>query len=113
MRINRYASTARPGFSLADILAVVVVLGVLVLIVLPRISATSSTARKSQCHTQKGNVDIQVQLWYREKAVWPQSNLADIGANTQYFPEGLMRCPVDGTSYVLDATTHQVQGHTH
>ena len=37
----------------------------------------------------------------------------DIGTVDDYFPDGLPTCPVDGTSYTLDATTHFLVGHDH
>ena len=101
------------GFTLTELLTAVVILGVIALVVLPRFGRVGSDARKQTCYTLKGNIDVQVQLWYREKAAWPAQNLSDIAADPAYFPEGVSRCPVDGTAYSLDATTHCVQGHVH
>ena len=53
------------------------------------------------------------QLWYRNKSAWPAANLADIGADMAYFPEGLPTCPVDGSAYTFDTSTHRATGHTH
>lgn len=105
--------TLRPGFTIAEVIAVVTIVGIIALVAIPRFSGDSAAARKNACYTLRGNTNVQVQLWYREKAAWPATNLSDIGANTAYFPEGLPRCPVDGSAYSLDATTHYVVGHTH
>ena len=94
-------------------LAVLVILAIVALLALPRFSGTSLEANKNACYTIKGNIEIQTQLWYRQKAAWPRADLSDIAADPSYFPEAVARCPVDGTAYVLDATTHRVQGHTH
>ena len=37
----------------------------------------------------------------------------DIGANIEYFPEGLPSCPVDGSSYTFDSATETITGHNH
>jgi hypothetical protein len=53
-------------------------------------------------------------MWFRNTGAWPSVPLAgSIGADAVYFPDGYPICPVDGTTYELDATTHQVTGHDH
>jgi general secretion pathway protein G len=99
--------------SLIEVLAAVSVLGFLAAIALPRFLGNSAAAKRSACYTLKGNIEVQSQLWFRNKGTWPASNLSDIGADATYFPEGLSQCPVDGSAYSLDAATHRVSGHTH
>ncbi|HZZ73519.1 MAG TPA: type II secretion system protein [Pirellulales bacterium] len=101
------------GFSLLEIFCVITLVGILAAIVLSRICGSSLDARKNACYMNKGMIEVEAQIWYRNKGVWPASNLSDIQADTNYFPSSLPVCPVDGTSYTLDATTHQVVGHTH
>jgi prepilin-type N-terminal cleavage/methylation domain-containing protein len=114
VRIDSWrTSVRRRGFSLAELLIAVSILGVLVLLVVPRISQNSAASRRNACYTLKGNIEIQAQLWYRQKAEWPVPDLSDIATDPSYFPDGLLNCPVDGTAYVLDPTTHRVSGHTH
>jgi type II secretory pathway pseudopilin PulG len=96
-----------------EAVTVISMLGIIALLAIPRFSGNSAAARKNACYTLRGNTHVQIQLWYREKAAWPATNLSDIAADPAYFPEGLSRCPVDGTSYVMDPTTHYVVGHTH
>jgi len=93
--------------------AVTTLVGVIAAVILTRISANSADAKKKTCYVNKGQIDVQVQLWYRNKGTWPANNLSDISANTTYFPSTLPTCPVDGSAYSLDSTTHQVTGHTH
>ena len=50
-----------------------------------------------------------VERWYIVKAYWPALDLYDIGADVNYFPEGIPTSPVDGHPYTLDPTTHQVR----
>jgi prepilin-type N-terminal cleavage/methylation domain-containing protein len=104
---------SKPGFSLIELLAVVAILAVLALIALANFRPANDSAKKRACYVTKGEINLQVRLWYRDKGTWPMSNLSDIGGNTTYFPSGLPTCPADGSAYTIDSTTHQVIGHTH
>ena len=105
--------TGRGGFSLIESLAVVAILGIMAGVVLFRFAASSDTSKKNACYVNKGEIELQAQLWYRNKAKWPNANLKNIGSNLDYFPEGLPRCPVDGSSYRFDPATQRVIGHVH
>ena len=102
----------RPGFSLLELLAVAALIGVIAAIAIPRLTGPTDSARRDSCHTNKGVVETQVQLWYRNKGQWPQSNLSDIGSDPAYFPEGLPTCPFGDPAYQLDSD-HHVTGHSH
>ena len=103
----------RRGITLLELIAAIAILGIIAILVIPRFGNHATTAKKNACGVNKGNIEVQAQLWYRTKGAWPASTLSDIGANQTYFPEGLPVCPVDGSPYVLNATTHRVTGHTH
>lgn len=112
--IRSATPAARRAFSLLELIAVVVLAGVIAAIgIMKYASNDKSRIRKDACGANKGEIELQTQLWYRTKAAWPATNLSDIGAQTKYFPKGLPVCPVDGSAYTIDATTHQVTGHTH
>jgi general secretion pathway protein G len=103
-----------PGaFSLMELMAVLVILGILAAVMVPRLSGSQDSAKKSGCYANKGDIELQVKLWKRNKSTYPAANLSDIGADTAYFPGGLPVCPVDGTSYTINTTTGRVTGHTH
>jgi len=101
------------GLTLLELLAAITILAILIAIVLPRFSDNAKTAKKNACDVNKGNIEVQSQLWYRTKGMWATTTLTDIGTNTTFFPDGLPACPVDGSSYTLDASTHRVSGHNH
>lgn len=101
------------GFSLLELLAVVTLLGILAVIIIPRFSNQSINAKRNACTVNKHNIEVQCQLWMRQKNAAPQTDLTDIGANQAYFPEGVPLCPVDNSAYTIDATTQRVVGHTH
>ncbi len=99
----------RLGLSLLELLAAITILAIIV----PRFGDNAKTAKKRACAVNKGNIEVQSQLWYRTKGAWPATGLSDIGANQTFFPDGLPACPVDGSGDQLDAATHRVTGHTH
>ncbi len=101
------------AFSLLELIAVVTIVGVIAWIVVARFSTTAFDARRSACHTNRGDIELEVQRWFRDHGTWPSSNLSDIGADKSYFPEGLPTCPVDGSAYAIDPATHLVVGHDH
>ncbi|MBC7854966.1 MAG: prepilin-type N-terminal cleavage/methylation domain-containing protein [Pirellulaceae bacterium] len=101
------------GISLLELLAAITILAIIAAVVVPRFGDNAKTAKKRACLVNKGNIEVQTQLWFRTKGSWPATGLSDIGINRSFFPEGLPTCPVDGSAYQLDAATHRVTGHSH
>ena len=99
----------RAGFSLMELLAVVTILGIIAAIIVPRVTVSSDTAKQKVNSHNKATINAAVERWYIEKGTWPANNLADIGADTTYFPDGIPTNPVNGTAYALNGTTHRVQ----
>ena len=93
-------------------LAVVTILGIVAALALPRFVGSNAEADRNACFVNKGDIEIQAQIWRRNHGSLPASNLSDVGADAAYFPEGLPTCPVDGSSYTISATG-RVIGHTH
>lgn len=98
---------------LIELIAVVAILGVLALVIVPRVSSNRTSGNRSACFNQKAEIELQVRLWRRNTGSYPAANLSNIGADTAYFPSGLPTCPVDGTTYTINTTTGRVTGHTH
>lgn len=99
----------RKGFTLLELLAVVVILGIIALVIVPRISFSSTSAKKNACYQNKATINSAVERYYFDNGAFPA--ITDLG--TAYFPDGIPTCPVNGTAYALDGTTHHVAGHTH
>ena len=95
-----------------ELLAVVTILGILAAIILPRVINSSDTAKDKSCFHNRAEINITVEQFYLHTGTWPASDLSDIGADPNYFPDGLPTCPVSGQSYRLDPTTHRLIGHT-
>jgi prepilin-type N-terminal cleavage/methylation domain-containing protein len=106
---NRKTRRFRLGFSLLELLAVVTILGIIAVVVVPRISVSSGTAKQNANEQNVAEINSAVERWYFEKGTWPKADLSDIGVDANYFPDGVPTNPVDGSAYALDATTHRVQ----
>ncbi len=99
----------RGGFSLLELLAVVTILGIIALVVIPRISTSSATAKAEANRQNKAEINSAVERYYFDTGAYPADNLADIGGNAAYFPDGLPTNPVDGSAYVLVTATKRVK----
>lgn len=105
----------RRAFTLIEILAVVVILGILAVVVVPRVLTSSATAKTNACYQNKASINTAIEKWYFDKGTWPADALTDIAADVDFFPDGIPVCPVDGTAYAMDpiAANHRVSGHSH
>jgi general secretion pathway protein G len=101
-------SQRRRGFSLLELLAVVTILGIIAAIIVPRVTVSSSTAKAKVRDHHKATINAAVERYYVDNNSWPAADLSDIGANVNYFPDGVPANPIDGTAYSLNATTHRV-----
>lgn len=108
-------SRNRRGFTLIEILAVVVILGILAVVVVPRVLSSSATAKTNACYQNKASINTAIEKFYFDAGTWPVDALTDIAADVNYFPDGIPVCPVDGTVYAMDpiAGNNRVAGHAH
>ena len=80
-------------------------------IVTNRLNSKTEEAKVSSCHTYRGNIEIQAELWMHNNGSWPVGNLADIKTEIEYFPEGLpvsllMAQPIQLTLYRTGNRAH-------
>jgi len=93
-----------------ELLAVVTILGIIAAIVVPRVSVSAATAKSKVHEHNKATINSAVERFYIETGGWPADDLSDIAANDSYFPDGIPKNPIDGTSdYALNTTTHRVE----
>lgn len=104
----KHSRQSKRGFSLLELLAVVTILGIIAAIIVPRVTVSSSTAKTKVRDHHKATINAAVERYYIDNGTWPANNLSDIGANVNYFPDGLPVNPIDNTAYSLNATTHRV-----
>jgi len=94
----------RKGFTLVELMIVVLILGALAVIAIPRIVGGAATAKTNACSTNVDLINSQIELYYANEDSWP-SDLTDVTGNTDYFPDGEPECPVDDTVYDGDYDT--------
>ncbi|MFA5239402.1 MAG: prepilin-type N-terminal cleavage/methylation domain-containing protein [Phycisphaerae bacterium] len=85
----------RKGLTLIELLIVVIILGALAAIAIPRISTSSATAKEKACLTNIATMNTQLELYYADNESYPA--LADLVADANYFPDGEPNCPSGGT----------------
>ena len=101
-------SNKRSGFSLLELLAVVTILGIIAAIIVPRVTVSSDNAKQKVRDHHKATINAAVERYYVNEGSWPLDNLTDIGADVNYFPDGIPTDPVSGSAYSLNSTTHRV-----
>lgn len=101
----------RKGFTLVELLIVVLILGALAAIAIPRIGTSASNAKINACKTNVDTINSQIELYMANNGSWP-SALTDVTQDPNYFPDGEPDCPF-GTTYVYGSTTHRVADHSH
>ncbi len=103
--------TYKKGFTLVELLVVVLILGALAAIAVPRIIGGATNAKINACKTNVDLVNSQIEMYYATQGSWP-SGLSDVTSDPNYFPDGEPNCPF-GTAYILNGTTHRVSDHAH
>jgi general secretion pathway protein G len=109
----------KSGFTLLEVMLVVILISILAAIVIPRFSVSSKRAKVQSCEMNRAILNKQVEAYYFLEGTWPIDSLADIKTNNNYFPDGIPTCPVDLTSYQLAispshrVTTHREGDNTH
>jgi general secretion pathway protein G len=96
------------GFTLLELLAVVTILGIIAAMVVARAMFSGDAVKQSVVEHHKGTIDATIERYYLEQGAWPANDLSDIGADLNYFPNGIPVNPVDGAPYALDPVTHRV-----
>lgn len=118
MKISLTSKT-RSGFSILDLLAAITVLGVVVIVIIPKVadstspesSATSRVASDLEIADKryKAAINAAVEHWYIEQSNWPADDLSDIGQSKRHFPHGIPVSPITHAPYKLDPATHRAE----
>ncbi len=105
---------SRKGFTLVELMIVVLILGALAAIAVPRIVGGAAAARARGCETNIDLINSQIELYHANEGAWPDT-LTDVTGNTDYFPDGAPVCPVTGAVYSATLVNNRVNtaGHSH
>ncbi len=102
---------SKKGFTLVELMIVVLILGALAAIAIPRIMGGAQTARISACSTNIDMLNSQIELYNANEGAWPAA-LADVTGDPNYFPDGAPACPI-GTGYIYNGTSNRITPHAH
>jgi hypothetical protein len=92
----------------------VVILSMVAAVAVPHVRTGLEEAKRSACAQNVARINALIERWYAEKGRWPEKDLyKELGGDPGYLPRGLPVCPVDGSRYELDPTTHRVKPHNH
>jgi len=109
MRLRR-SDGIRPGFSLLELLAVVTLIGIIASLLVPRIQASSDSAKEKSCDHNRAELNSAIERFGITNGNFP-SSLNDLNV-LDYFPGGIPTCPVTENAYTINATTNRIDGHT-
>jgi len=87
------------GVTLIELLIVVLILGALAAIAIPRLSQSADTAKKNACATNIDIINSQIELYAADNdGVYP-ATLTVVTNSITYFPDGPPICPVIDANY--------------
>jgi competence protein ComGC len=99
------------AFTLIELLIVVLILGVLAAIAIPRIPECAAKAKINTCKANVHLLNSQIELYKVENGSWP-TVLTDVTGDNDYFPDGMPQCPF-GVPYRYNSDIHRVEPHNH
>ena len=102
---------SRKGLTLIELLIVVIILGALAAIAIPRITTSATTAKINVCKTNVDTLNTVIEIYNVDNDSYP-SALTDVTSDVNYFPEGAPVCQF-GTAYTYNGTTYRVPTHGH
>lgn len=92
-------------------MAVITIIGIIVTITITKIAESADAAKAKSCHHNRTQINSALERFAITNGAFA-TVIGDVDTD-DYFPGGIATCPVNGTAYTLNATTHRVDGHVH
>jgi prepilin-type N-terminal cleavage/methylation domain-containing protein len=109
---STYISTTRTrAFTLVELMVVVLILGALAFVAIPRLTAGTTSAKIRSCESNVALMNRLAELYHQQKDAWPQ-NYNKFSTDTDYFPDDPPQCPF-GMTYSMDGANHHINAHSH
>ena len=101
------------AFTLVELMIVVLILGTLTAIAIPRITGGTFQAGINACRNNVDIINSQIELYHSRTGAWPL-DLGEVIKDPNYFPDGPPECPFN-ISYILVTTNdkNRVPEHKH
>ncbi|MBM3245755.1 MAG: prepilin-type N-terminal cleavage/methylation domain-containing protein [Candidatus Omnitrophica bacterium] len=97
------------GFTLIEILLVLVIVGTLAAMTIPRVIYSRTEAQKQACNANVALLNCQIQLYYERQRSWPVT-LTDLVS--EEYASGIPTCPFNAP-YKYNPSSHRVTPHSH
>jgi type II secretion system protein G len=103
-RIYKMMKRNNKGFTLVELMVVLLIIGILVAIAIPIYNSTQANAQKKACQTNLRTLDGAAAQYMAEQGNWP-GNVNDL--TSKNYIKTAPKCPANtNANYVWDSTNH-------
>jgi general secretion pathway protein G len=99
-------------FSLLELLAVITIIGIIAVVVVPRLGSSTYTSKIKMCNQYRADINAAAETYLFKEGKVP-TKVGDLASNPDYFNDPIPNCPVTKKAYTFDSNTGRVAGHNH